>query len=245
MKALYGVMPDLVPKPIATGHYADDHDKWFFLCAFHDMVDDVPDVEEFSSMIAELHKRGVSPDGKFGFPVPTYGGRLPMIYPVTDTWEDLFVQVMNTTFDVEELTQGPDDDMQMLRKGIMDKVLPRLLRPMETEGRKLVPRLVHSDLWHGNVGVDVNTNLPVIFDALALYAHNEYELAPWRPIRHNIGRPYINEYLKHFAVTDPAEDFEDRNLLYCMWVCLHHFWEGGALTLIQQVQPQLFRPLPR
>lgn len=182
------------------------------------MIDDVPDVEEFSSMIGQLHERGVSPDGKFGFPVPTYGCRLPMIYPVSDTWEGLFTQVMETTFDVEELTQGPEDDMRMLRKGIMEKVIPRLLRPMETEGRKLVPRLVHSDLWHGNVGIDVNTKLPIIFDAVALYAHNEYELAPWRPIRHNIGRPYINEYLKHFPATAPAEDFEDRNLLYCMYV---------------------------
>ncbi|KAH8196263.1 hypothetical protein TruAng_009565 [Truncatella angustata] len=216
MKALYEIMPDLVPKPIAMGHYAEDHDKWFFLCAFHEMIDDVPDVEEFSSMISELHKRGESPDGKFGFPVPTYGGRLPMIYPVSSTWEELFTEVMNTTFDVEEHTQGFDEDMRALRNDIMKKVVPRLLRPMETEGRKLVPRLVHSDLWHGNVGVDVNTNLPVIFDALALYAHNEYELAPWRPIRHNIGRPYINEYLRHFPATEPAVDFEDRNLLYCI-----------------------------
>lgn len=181
MTALYNVMPELVPKPIGTGHYAKEPDKWFFLCAFHEMVDDVPDVEEFSSMIAEMHKRGVSPDGKFGFPVPTYGGRIPMIYPVSDSWEDLFTRVMNTTFDVEEQTQGPDEDMQKLRKGIVEKVIPRLLRPLETEGRKLVPRLVHSDLWHGNVGIDVKTNLPVIFDALALYAHNECMALPSLP----------------------------------------------------------------
>ncbi|KAI0123278.1 Fructosamine kinase-domain-containing protein [Xylariales sp. AK1849] len=216
MKALYEVMPELVPKPVGTGHYARDPDKWFFLCAFHEMVDDVPDVEEFSTMVAEMHKRGASPDGKFGFPVATYGGRLPMIYPVSDTWEELFTRVMVATFDVEEETQGPDEDLKMLRQGIMENVIPRLLRPLETGGRTLTPRLVHSDLWHGNVGIDIRSNLPVIFDALALYAHNEYELAPWRPIRHNIGRPYIAEYLKHFPASEPAEDFEDRNLLYCI-----------------------------
>jgi fructosamine-3-kinase len=175
MKALHDIMPELVPEPVGTGHYAQDDNTWFYLCAFHEMVDDVPDVEEFSSKIAEMHRRGVSPDGKFGFPVDTYRGRIPMIYPVSDTWEELFTSVMGTTFDVEEQTQGPDEDMQMLRKGIMEKVIPRLLRPLETGGRKLVPRLVHSDLWHGNVGIDVNTNAPIIFDALALYAHNECE----------------------------------------------------------------------
>lgn len=216
MKAIHEAMPNLAPRPIGIGQYLSDPDKYFFMCEFHEMVEDVPDVEDFSSMVAEMHKHGVSPDGKFGFPVPTYGGRLPMIYPPSDTWEECFTKVMDTVFDVEEQAQGPDEDMRALRKDIMEKVIPRLLRPMETGGRKLTPRLVHSDLWHGNVGVNINTNLPVIFDAIALYAHNEFELAPWRPIRHNIGRPYINEYLKHFAVTDPAEDFEDRNLLYCV-----------------------------
>ncbi|KAK8080654.1 hypothetical protein PG997_008472 [Apiospora hydei] len=192
MRALREAMPELTPLPIGTGQYASDPDKFFYLCEFRDLVEDVPDIKDFSSMVAELHKRGVSPDGKFGFPV------------------------METAFAVEEESQGADADMQALRVAIMTKVIPRLLRPMETGGRSLVPRLVHSDLWHGNVAVDVNTGLPVIFDGIALYAHNEYELAPWRPTRHNIGRPYINEYLKHAAVTDPAEDFEDRNLLYCM-----------------------------
>lgn len=217
MCALHEAMPDLTPLPIGTGQYTSDPDRIFYLCEFRELVEDVPDVEVFSCMIAEMYRRGVSPDGKFGFPVPTYG-RLPMIYPPSDTWEALFTQVMNTTFNIEEESQGgTEQDMQVLRKAIMTKAIPKLLRPMENGGgRSLVPRLVHSDLWHGNVAVDVNTGLPVIFDGIALYAHNEYELAPWRPARHNIGRPYIDEYLKHAGVTDPAEDFEDRNLLYCM-----------------------------
>ncbi|KAK8127505.1 hypothetical protein PG984_008613 [Apiospora sp. TS-2023a] len=218
MHALREAMPDLTPLPIGTGQYTSDPDKFFYLCEFRELVEDVPDVEVFSSMIVEMHRRGVSPDGKFGFPVPTYGGRLPMIHPPSDTWEALFTQVMDTAFSVEEESQGGvDEDMQALRRAIMTKVIPRLLRPMEIGGgRILVPRLVHSDLWHGNVAVDANTGLPMIFDGIALYAHNEYELAPWRPARHNIGRPYIDAYLKHAGVTDPAEDFEDRNLLYCM-----------------------------
>ncbi|KAK8010595.1 hypothetical protein PG990_009560 [Apiospora arundinis] len=209
---------------VQCGDYAqklfasDDPDKFFCLCEFRQLVEDVPDVEVFASMVAEMHNRGISPDGKSSFPVPTYGGRLPMIYPPSDTWEALFTQVMDTTFIVEEESQGVDEDMQALKEAIMTKVIPRLLRPMETGGvgRRLVPRLVHSDLWDGNVAIDVHTNLPVIFDGICLYAHNEYELTPWRPTRHNIGRPYIDAYLRHAGITGPAEDFEDRNLLYCI-----------------------------
>lgn len=183
MQALHSVMPELVPRPIGTGHYARDgeEDKWFFLSEFKEMIEGTPDVEVFASMIAEMHRRGQSPGHKFGFSVPTYGGRIPMIYPPSDTWEELFTQVMHTTFDVEEQTQGPDADMQYLREVIMSKVIPRLLRPMESNGHTVIPTLVHSDLWHGNVGIDARTDTPVIFDALALYAHNECEFHPaWK-----------------------------------------------------------------
>jgi hypothetical protein len=46
--------------------------------------------------------------------------------------------------------------------------------------------------------------------------HTADELAPWRPTRHKIGRPYVTEYLKHFPMSEPAEDFEDRLDLYCV-----------------------------
>jgi protein-ribulosamine 3-kinase len=41
------------------------------------MTNDVPGVSKLPAKLAELHKNGVSPSGKFGFLVPTYQGRLP------------------------------------------------------------------------------------------------------------------------------------------------------------------------
>lgn len=181
MQALYNIMPELVPRPIGMGNYtkAGEEDKWFFLSEFKDMqtADDKtkPNVQVFASTIAELHRRGQTPGHKFGFPVETHSGALPMISPPSDTWEELFTRVMDTLFDVEERAQGRDPNMQLLREGIMSKVIPRLLRPMEANGRMVVPTLVHADLWHGNVGIERGTHAPVIFDAMALYAHNECE----------------------------------------------------------------------
>ena len=54
-----------------------------------------------------------------------------------------------------------------------DKVIPRLLRPMETGTRRLKPTLVHGCLWHGNVGVDVKTDEPMLYDCCAFYGHHE------------------------------------------------------------------------
>ena len=173
MSALHNTMPDLAPKPIAWGTYASNPNIHFFLCSFHDMTDDVPDVEVFPAKIAELHMKGVSPNGKFGFPVVTYQGRLPQDTTWCDTWEKCFSRSLKRMLELEEEAQGYSEKMKSLSDAIMTKVIPRLLRPLETEGRQIQPRLVHGDLWDGNTSTDVATDNPVIFDAAAFYAHNE------------------------------------------------------------------------
>ncbi|KAI0860147.1 Fructosamine kinase-domain-containing protein [Xylaria cubensis] len=221
MKTLWSVMPEIVAQPYGYGTYEKMDDIHFFLCSFHELTDDIPDVDNFPSLIAQLHKRQTSPDGTFGFPYQVFGGRLPQFFPVTNSWEETFKAGLERTFDSEESTHGYDEDMAQLRKGIIEKVIPRLIRPLETGPEKIQPRLVHGDLWDGNCSVDVNTNQPVIFDATCLWAHNEYDLGPWQPSRHKMSGPYIKEYTNHFAISVPVEDFEDRVLLYSMRFNLH------------------------
>ena len=74
-----------------------------------------------------------------------------------------------------EGSQGPDVELRMLFDQIVSKVIPRLLRPLETGGRQIKPCLVHGDLYSGNVSVDAVTGRPVLYDATCLYAHNECE----------------------------------------------------------------------
>jgi protein-ribulosamine 3-kinase len=63
--------------------------------------------------------------------------------------------------------------MRRMHQIMLDKVIPRLLRPLETGGHQIKPRIVHGDMWDGNTSVDANTDLAVIFDASGSYAHNE------------------------------------------------------------------------
>ena len=76
-------------------------------------------------------------------------------------------------FELEEKTQGPDEELDRLRRAVVEEVVPRLLRPLETGGRKLVPRMCHGDLWDNNSGSNAATGRFHIFDPLTLYAHNE------------------------------------------------------------------------
>lgn len=166
-------MPEMVVRPYGYGTYKKAKDIHFFLCAFHELSNNIPDINTFPELVAELHRKGAKPGGQFGFPYEVYGGRLPQFFPLTDTWEETFTRGLQRSFDAEEKTHGYDEDMATLRKGIIEKVIPRLIRPLETGPNRIVPTLVHGDMWDGNCSVDVNTNQPVVFDSTALWAHNE------------------------------------------------------------------------
>ena len=77
--------PGLVPKALGWGEYQiGESSVFFYIGDFHDMdLSTAPDPADFASRIAELHSRGRSPNGMFGFPVPTIIG----IMERTVTWE--------------------------------------------------------------------------------------------------------------------------------------------------------------
>jgi len=176
--ALYAVLPTFVPKPIAWGTYASDPSTHFFLCAFHEMGDDLPEISKFCASLAELHQKSIplSPNkGKFGFHITTHQGMLPQDNRWCETWEEFFIQGMKRMLELEEETQGPSTEIKELSVSLYEKVIPRLLRPLETGGRQIQPCLIHGDLWYGNAMMDLDTDEPIIFDACAFWAHNECE----------------------------------------------------------------------
>ncbi|KAL8976837.1 MAG: hypothetical protein Q9205_007239, partial [Flavoplaca limonia] len=225
MKALHGASQELTPEPIAWGTFAQADHVHFFLCEFVKMSNDLPNVEASMKMLAGLHANSSSPNGKYGFHVPTLQGTVPQFAEWTESWEDFFTKSIQLVFENEESSQGPDPEVQHLCKETLEKVVPRLLRPLETGGRHIKPCLIHGDLWDGNTSTTVETDQPVIYDATCLYAHNEFELAPLRPARHRMGTDYINAYFRHFPKSPPEEDQDDRNALYCLR------WDMNCSTL--------------
>jgi protein-ribulosamine 3-kinase len=177
MTHIHDTVADLAPNPIGWGSYATVPDTHFFLCSFVDMTDDIPDIETLPVKVAELHKKGLSPNGKFGFPVQNYQGRLSQVTTWTDTWEECFANNLRGMLNHEKETQGPDERLEALSAAIFEKVIPRLLRPLQTHGNQIQARLTHGDLWDGNCSTAVETDGPIIYDASALYAHNECEFS--------------------------------------------------------------------
>ena len=173
MGAVYKEMPDFVPAPLATGTYASNSDIHFYLMEFVVMTDTVPNPEDLSPLVAEMHKRCLSPNDKYGFMVPTNMGAMVQPNNWTESWEEFFTNLLQRCFDWEQGMHGKHEEMQKLWPAIKEKVIPRLLRPLETGGNDIQPCLVHGDLWDGNTSINAITDLPLIFDGSSCYAHNE------------------------------------------------------------------------
>jgi len=173
MKEIYKVVPTFVPKPIAWGTYESAPETSFFLCDFKEMKGDMPDPIEFAALLAKLHRNSRSPTGKFGFDTTTYAGNLPQMVKWEESWERFFANSLRYALDLEISTKGPDKELEALIPLLFGKVIPRLLRPLETGDRMLKPSLVHGDLWYGNSGINIADGQPLVFDACSFYAHNE------------------------------------------------------------------------
>jgi protein-ribulosamine 3-kinase len=174
--AIHGIVPDFIPNPIAWGTFKHVEDTHFYLCDFHHLSEELPEPAAFSAKVAELHKNGISPNGKFGFHVVTYNGNLPQYNDFTDTWEEFFAKGLKHMLNLNRAKAGPSE-LDDLAPAMFEKVIPRLLRPLETDGHSVKPSLVHGDLWCGNAAVDMDTERPIVFDPCCSWAHNECELS--------------------------------------------------------------------
>ena len=77
VKAIYAVVPALIPRPIACGAYTSTPSTYFYLAEFVPMTEEVPMPQPFCAMVANLHKDSapLTPNGNFGFHVTTYSVR--------------------------------------------------------------------------------------------------------------------------------------------------------------------------
>lgn len=185
-KAINAVIEGFAPGPVGWGTFKSNPGLHFFLQHFHEMDPELPDRERLAARLAEMHTRSSemhlqmkapfedSGKPKFGFHMTTHMGSLPQDNRWTDTWEEFWVQGFKRMLELEEKVQGPQpEEMKKVLQPIFEKVIPRLLRPMETEGRTVKPSLIHGDLWHGNVSTDIETNEPIVYDQCCFWGHNE------------------------------------------------------------------------
>ncbi|KKY18182.1 putative vegetative incompatibility protein 4 [Phaeomoniella chlamydospora] len=219
MSELYKWMPNFVPKPHSWGKYkVTEPETYFFICEYLDMIDRMPDPSDLCSKVAQLHRISTSPDGRFGFHVSTCQGQTPQAVGWEDTWTALFTKLLHHVVDIDMETNGYWEGLDQLEKKIFSHVIPLLIGNLERDGRSVKPCLIHADLWEGNIGTLYDNGNLVIFDAGAYYAHNEMETGDWRCYYNKIhSSTYGKVYKRYYRPSEPREEWEDRNRMYCVY----------------------------
>ena len=224
MTELYKTMPSLVPQPFTWGKFKlSAVDTYFFLCDFVDMDNRLPDPGRLCSRVAELHRSSASPTGKFGFQIPTCHGKYKQFVEWDSNWASFFTKLLADALRLDLENNGPWPELERVSERTLTKVIPRLLGVLQADGRDIKPCLIHGDLWEGNIGIARENNEIKIFDAGAYYAHNEMEIGMWRCVRHKINaKVFTRQYLRTFPPSEPAEEWDDRNRLYCVKMNMVH-----------------------
>lgn len=204
LQAMYNVVPTFIPKVYKWGRLKSGP-GYFLLAEFREVGQQPPDPHRFTMRVAELHYNSKSPNGMFGFHVPTFHGNLPTYTEWEESWTVMYTKILARAMDIDQSKSDPGPAYTALRRLLFDHVIPRLLDPLSSQGRSIKPCLVHGDLWDENCAIDMASGEPFAFDAGSLYAHNEYEIGYWRPPRHRLSnKAYARSYKRFFPVSEPG-----------------------------------------
>ncbi|EST09464.2 Fructosamine/Ketosamine-3-kinase [Kalmanozyma brasiliensis GHG001] len=184
--------------------------------------------------LAEMHKRGVHPDGRFGFGVATYCGVTRQENSWNTSWPKFWAdQRIGDLVNRINADQG-DPELKDLEQQMRDRVYPVLLAPLEA---KVKPSILHGDLWSGNAGTVMDTGEPAIFDS-SYYGHNEAELG----IMNMFGgftRDFFDAYHAVIPRTEPY--YNERLRLYELYHHLNHLlmfrggYRSGAVSIMRSL----------
>lgn len=238
MSELYKWAPYLVPKPHSWGRYElDEPEAYFFLSEYVDMSDRMPDPNQLCRKLARLHRESTSPEGKYGFHVITCQGRAAQSVEWDENWTNFFIKLLQHVINDDFKLNGGWAELEKVEQRLIHLVIPRLLGALTEEGRKIKPSLIHGDLWEGNIGTAFDGGNVHLFDSAAFYAHNELEIADWRPYYNKISNKiYARTYLKYHGPSEPKDEWDDRNRLYSVYwnviYSVNHLAQGRAIRQV-------------
>lgn len=166
LKAIHSVSPTTAPRAYAWGKFSKGMPPtYFMLDEFREDGEQPPDPVKFTARLAELHRNSVSPTGKFGFHVPTCHGKLTQVVDWDDSWASLYKKQLAHMIKLDEDKHSDWPEFQQVCQLILKKVIPRLLDPLQSNGRNIKPCLVQGNLWDENTAMDMGIGEPFVFDA--------------------------------------------------------------------------------
>ncbi|MBW0502924.1 hypothetical protein O181_042639, partial [Austropuccinia psidii MF-1] len=224
LRALGKAAPGLVPKLYLNAFLQGQAvmiSEYFNLMPISPKLD-----RELGRRLASMHDPNAaesrSPNGLYGFHVPTYCGETEQ----DNRWEKNWITFFRDRRLKSLLDLIGDSEIEKLGKTLCDRVVPFLLADFEP---KPVPVIIHGDLWSGNIAVNQNTMEPVLFDPSSYYGHNEVELGIMKMFGGRSDQ-FFDEYHRLLPKSQPH--YEERIRLYELYHHLNHtLMFGGGYRL--------------
>ncbi|KAG7360888.1 fructosamine/ketosamine-3-kinase [Nitzschia inconspicua] len=182
-------------------------------------------------MLAKMHKRGISPNGKFGFHIDNTIGATPQPNAWEEDWTDFWDKhrlghMLKLTGDAGFAA----DKIQKLRQ-----------KTRELLSHKPDPCIVHGDLWGGNKGFCEKNGeiIPVIFDPATYYGDREVDVA-MTYVFGGFNSDFYDGYNSEWPLPD---GHEKRRTVYNLYHILNHevLFGGGYLSQARSMIEQILR----
>lgn len=194
-----------VPKPYKYGKIGD----WSYLIiswidqnhfgAFSD--------EEFAESLSSLH---CNTNDKFGFIHDNFIGTLPQINTLSVDWLEFYYEYRIIPQIKMAVNNGRLNQMYVKK---IDSVFHNVSKDMP----RVIPSLLHGDLWHGNFLTDTDGNT-VFIDPAIYFGHHEIDLAMMKLF----GGWDDRVFRLYGSLTDLASNWKDRLKFYQLYYLLVH-----------------------
>uniref|UniRef100_A0A8C6XP22 protein-ribulosamine 3-kinase n=1 Tax=Naja naja TaxID=35670 RepID=A0A8C6XP22_NAJNA len=166
---------------------------------------------------------------EFGFHSVTCCGYLPQVNDWQQDWIHFFTR------------QRIQPQMDLIKKNSGDREARELWAQLQVKipslfgDLKIIPALLHGDLWGGNVAEDDSG--PIIFDPASFYGHSEYELA----IAGMFGGFSGSFYSAYHGKIPKAPGFDKRLKLYQLFHYMNHWnhfgrgYRGSSISIMKNL----------
>lgn len=113
----------------------------------------LPNPRRVAHCVLQLHSH-VSPNGKFGFDMPTFDGIAPHPGGWNSRWRVFFTRLLRNSVETDAAANGVWPELSIAAEHLLMAIVPKVLDPLQEGPDPIQPRFIHGDLWVGNIGKD-------------------------------------------------------------------------------------------
>lgn len=174
---------------------------------------------------------------QFGFDVPTSCGLIPQCNEWTADWVPFYARHRLDKSIRSLLSDHGDRELSEQWSQLQLKISKFFTDIESVKENKIIPALLHGDLWSGNVAQLVDSPQAVMYDPSSFYGHSEYDFGIARMFG-GISKQVEQAY---FELMPKKKLFEQRNKLYQLFHHLNHWdhfgsgYRASSLTLMKKL----------